>query len=68
MVVDDFDKEDIEEEYEEAEVDYREELLTAIEIIRREKRKNKKLQAKLDKKEDTQELEKISIELKVQIE
>jgi hypothetical protein len=68
MVVDDFDKEDIEEEYEEAEVDYREELLTAIEIIRREKRKNKKLQAKLDKKEDTQELEKISTELKVQIE
>jgi hypothetical protein len=43
-------------------------LLTAIEVIRREKRKNKKLQAELDKKEDTQELEQIIMELKVQIE
>jgi predicted RNase H-like nuclease (RuvC/YqgF family) len=42
--------------------------LTAIEVIRREKRKNKKLQAELDKKEDIQELEKIIMELKVQIE
>jgi hypothetical protein len=42
--------------------------LTAIEVIRREKRKNKKLQAELDKKEDTQELEKIITKLKVQIE
>jgi hypothetical protein len=64
MAVEDSDKEDSEVEYEEvkeeieeAEVDYREELMSAIEIIKREKRKNKKLQAKLDKKEDTQELE-----------
>jgi hypothetical protein len=42
--------------------------LTSIKVIRREKRKNKKLQAELDKKEDTQELEKIITELKVQIE
>jgi hypothetical protein len=41
--------------------------LTTIEVIRREKRKNKKLQAKLDKKEETQELEKIIKELKFQI-
>jgi hypothetical protein len=33
--------------------------LTSIEVIRREKRKNKKLQEELDKKEDTQELDKI---------
>jgi hypothetical protein len=59
MVVKDSDKEDYEEEYEEAEegyeeseeeieeaeVDYREELMCAIEVIRREKKKNKKLQA-----------------------
>jgi hypothetical protein len=50
MAVEDSDIEDIEEEYEEAEVDYREELLTSIEVIRREKRKNKKLQVELDKK------------------
>jgi hypothetical protein len=43
-------------------------LLTVIEVIRREKRKNKKLQAELDKKEDAQELEHIIMELKVQIE
>jgi hypothetical protein len=54
MAVEDSDKEDTEEEYEEAKVDYREELLCAIEVIRREKKKNKKLQAELDKKEDTQ--------------
>jgi hypothetical protein len=67
MVVEDSDKEDSEEEYEEAEeefeeveeeikeaeVDYREELMCSIEVIRREKKKNKKLQAELDKKEDT---------------
>jgi hypothetical protein len=56
------------EEYEEAEVDYREELLCAIEVIRREKKKNKKLQEELDKKEDTQELEQMITNLKVQIE
>ena len=45
--------EEAEEEYEEAKVDYREELLCAIEFIRREKKKNKKLQEEIDKKEDT---------------
>jgi hypothetical protein len=82
MAVKDYDKEDSEEEYEEAEeeyeevkeeieeaeVDYREELLSAIEVIRREKRKNKKLKAELDKKEDTQKLEQMITNLKVQIE
>jgi hypothetical protein len=82
MAVEDSDKEDSEEEYEEAEeeyeeveeeieeaeVDYREELMCAIEVIRREKKKNKKLQAELDKKEDTQELEQMITNLKVQIE
>ena len=50
MAVEDSDKEDseeeyeeAEEEYEEAEVDYQEELICAIEVIRREKKKNKKL-------------------------
>jgi hypothetical protein len=45
MEVEDYDKEDTEEEYEEEEFDHREELLCAIEVIRREKKKNKKLQA-----------------------
>jgi predicted RNase H-like nuclease (RuvC/YqgF family) len=40
----------------------------AIEVIRREKKKNKKLQVELDKKEDTQELEQMITNLKVQIE
>jgi hypothetical protein len=43
-------------------------LLCAIEVIKREKKKNKKLQEELDKKEDTQELEQMIIILKVQIE
>jgi hypothetical protein len=82
MAVKDSDKEDSEEEYEEAEegyeevedeieeaeVDYREELMCAIEVIRREKKKNKKLQAELDKKNDTRELEQMITRLKVQIE
>jgi hypothetical protein len=42
--------------------------LCAIEVIRRQKRKNKKLQVELDKKEDTQELEQMITNLKVQIE
>jgi hypothetical protein len=42
--------------------------LTVIEVIRREKRKNKKLQEEIDKKEDAQELENIITKLKVQIE
>jgi hypothetical protein len=53
MAVEESDKEGSEEEYEEAyekeieeaEVDFREELMSAIEVIRREKKKNKKLQA-----------------------
>jgi hypothetical protein len=59
MAVKDSNKEDFEKEYEEAEegyeevedgieeeeVDYREELMCSIEFIRREKKKNKKLQA-----------------------
>jgi hypothetical protein len=60
--------EEVEEEIEEAKVDYREELMYAIEVIIREKKKNKKLQVELDKKEDTQELEQMITILKVQIE
>jgi hypothetical protein len=68
MEVEDSNKEDTEEEYEEAKFDYREELLCAIEVIRREKNKNKNLQAELDKKEDTQEPERMITNFKVQIE
>jgi hypothetical protein len=50
MEVEYFEKEDTKEEYKEAKVEYRKELLCAIEVIRREKKKNKKLQEKLDKK------------------
>jgi hypothetical protein len=67
MEVKESDKEDSEEEYEEdkeeyeeveaeteeSEVHYREELMCAIEVIRTEKKKNKKLQAELDRKKDT---------------
>ena len=42
--------------------------MCAIEVIRREKKKNKKLQAELDKKKDTRELEQMITKLKVQIE
>jgi hypothetical protein len=42
--------------------------LCAIEVIRREKKKSKKLQVELDKKEDTHELEQMITNLKVQIE
>ena len=42
--------------------------MSAIEVIRREKKENKKLQAELDKKKDTQELEQMITKLKVQIE
>jgi hypothetical protein len=49
--------EEVEEEIEEAEVDNREELMCAMEVIRREKKKNKKLQEELDRKKGTQELE-----------
>jgi hypothetical protein len=47
MAVEDTDKEDSEEEYEEeieeAEFDFQEELMSAIEVIIREKKKNKKI-------------------------
>jgi hypothetical protein len=75
MAVEDSNKEDSEEEYEqveeeieEAEVDYREELMCGIKVIKRENKKNKKLQAELDKKEDTQEIKQLITTLKVQIE
>jgi hypothetical protein len=42
--------------------------MSAIEVIRREKKENKKLQEELDKKKDTQELEQMITKLKVQIE
>ena len=42
--------------------------MSSIEVIRREMKKRKKLQAKLDKKKDTQELEQMITKLKVQIE
>jgi hypothetical protein len=42
--------------------------MCVIEVIIREKKKNKKLQAELDKKEDTQELEQIITNLNIQIE
>jgi hypothetical protein len=42
--------------------------LCSIEVIKREKKKNKKLQVELDKKEDTRELEQMITNLKVQIE
>ena len=42
--------------------------MCSIEVIRREKKKNKKLQEELEKKEDTQELEQMITKLKVQIE
>jgi len=42
--------------------------MCAIKVIRREKKKKKKLQAELDKKRDTRELEQMITRLKVQIE
>jgi hypothetical protein len=42
--------------------------MSSIEVIRREKKKNKKLQAELHKRKDTQELEQMITKLKVQIE
>jgi hypothetical protein len=42
--------------------------MSAIEVITREKKKNKKLQEELDKKKYTQELEQMITKLKVQIE
>jgi hypothetical protein len=42
--------------------------MSSIEFIRRENKKNMKLQEELDKKKDTQELEQMITKLKVQIE
>jgi hypothetical protein len=42
--------------------------MCSIEVIRRENKKNKKLKVELDKKQDTQELEKMITNFKVQIE
>jgi hypothetical protein len=42
--------------------------MSAIEVIGREKKKNKKQQEELDKKKDTQELEQMITKFKVQIE
>jgi hypothetical protein len=42
--------------------------MSAIEVIRRENKETKKIQAELDKKKDTQELEQMITKLKVQIE
>jgi hypothetical protein len=42
--------------------------MCAIEVIRKEKKKNKKLQLELEKKEDIQELKQMITNLKVQIE
>jgi hypothetical protein len=42
--------------------------MCVIEVIKNEKKKNKKLQAELDKKNDTRELEQMITKLKVQIE
>ena len=42
--------------------------MCAIEVIRREKKKNEKLQAKIDKKKSTRELEQMITRLKVEIE
>jgi succinate dehydrogenase/fumarate reductase-like Fe-S protein len=43
MEIEDFDEEKSKEEYAEVEVDYREELLSAIKVIKREKKKNRSL-------------------------
>jgi hypothetical protein len=43
-------------------------LSCVIKVIKRENKKNKKLQEELEKKEDTQELEQMITNLKVQIE
>jgi hypothetical protein len=43
MEVENYDEERFEEEYEEVEVDYIEELMSAIEVIKREKKTNKSL-------------------------
>jgi len=54
MIVEKSNEEESEKEYEEAEVNLMEEPMSVIEVIKREKKKNKKLQAELKKKENTQ--------------
>jgi cysteinyl-tRNA synthetase len=60
--------EEVEDKIEEAKVDYREELMCVIEVIRREKKKNKKLKEEVEKKKNTRELEQMITRLKVKIE
>jgi hypothetical protein len=73
MEVEDYDKQDTEEGYEEEEFYYKEELLSAIDVIKMEKKKNKSLQVELKRKEETQnsnseELEQMISNLKIQLE
>jgi hypothetical protein len=73
MEVEDSDKEGIEEEYEEEKFDCREELMSSIEVIKREKKKNKSLHVELKRKEESQssnfeELEQMITKLKFQFE
>jgi hypothetical protein len=71
MEIEDSNEEGSKEEYEEEKVDYREELLSAIEVIKREKKKNKSLQEELKKKEESQnskEVEQTIMKLKLQVE
>jgi hypothetical protein len=71
MEIEDLDEEGPKEECEEAEVDYREELMCDIESLNKEKNKNKSLQAKLAKKEEShnsKEVENTITKLKIQVE
>jgi hypothetical protein len=71
MEVKDSDEEGSDEEYEEGEVDYREELMSSIEVIKREENKNKSLQKELKKKEEyhnSKEVKQIITKLKLQAE
>jgi hypothetical protein len=54
MELEDLDEEGPKEEYEEAEVDYREELISDIEVNKREKKTNKSLQEEVKKREESQ--------------
>jgi hypothetical protein len=73
VAIKNYDEEGNEEEYEEAEVDYREELLSVIEVIKKVNKKNKSLQEEQKRKEETQnsnseELEHMITKLQIQFE
>ena len=73
MEVEESDEEGSKEEYEEEEFDYREELLSSIEVIKREKKKNKSLEGELKRKErcqnsNSEELEQMIKKLNIQVE